>query len=344
MPFEISWQLLVASFDIMPSLILVWNYEIYYGIAVKNILVAIWLIGVIVNVVKLFYRHRQFTSVFRFKTEIKDENILNISEEIKKGINFKRRVGIYYIHPEYIPFPVAIGVFKQIIVLPLTYQFSNEELCYILKHELLHSKYHNVLLKALAMLISCLLWFNPVAYLFNKSIHEFFEYHVDYLTGGKSQDDQLAYAQCLIRLCRNAKVKEEGYNEGIKEVPFNVSRIIKRKRKSSFLKRIEVLLNHKQDNKMGRKIVFGILRFAIIFSFFVIFQAEYHAPYYTEELQSTVSENLVEVMEDSLTLTVNDAYILKSLDGNYYVYMDDMVFRLGVSIPENFVHLPVIIE
>jgi hypothetical protein len=195
------------------------------------------------------------------------------------------------------------------------------------------------------MFISCLLWFNPFAYLFNKSIDEFFEYHVDYLTGGKGQEDRLAYAQCLICICQKAEgTKEASYNKSTKEVPYYVSRIIKRKRKGSLAKRIDVLLNHKQDNKKGGKIVFGILRFAIIFSFFVIFQAEYRAPYYTEEKFHTIVSEVAVDAKEALTLTVDDAYILKGLDGNYYVHIGDITLELGDFIPDNFAHLPIILE
>ncbi len=57
--------------------------------------------------------------------------------------------------------PMLAGLICPVLLLP-DIQMSEETLRYILLHELIHYKRKDILLKALALLVSCLHWFNPL--------------------------------------------------------------------------------------------------------------------------------------------------------------------------------------
>jgi beta-lactamase regulating signal transducer with metallopeptidase domain len=57
--------------------------------------------------------------------------------------------------------PILVGIMTPRIILPIEMEFSNEQLEYIVKHEMVHIQRFDYLIKPLAFLVACLHWFNP---------------------------------------------------------------------------------------------------------------------------------------------------------------------------------------
>lgn len=130
---------------------------------------AIWLIGVIFF---LFYngiKHYQFIKmIFRWRETITDEQILLLMRNIRESLVISRHIDLY-ICP-YISSPMLIGLFHPQILLP-TADFSQEELHFILKHELVHYKRKDLWYKCLLLAATAMHWFNPAVYLMAKAIN-----------------------------------------------------------------------------------------------------------------------------------------------------------------------------
>ena len=63
--------------------------------------------------------------------------------------------------------PMVIGFLKPVLVLP-NCDYSEEELFFVLKHELIHIKRHDIYLKLLFVTANALHWFNPLIYIMQK--------------------------------------------------------------------------------------------------------------------------------------------------------------------------------
>lgn len=63
--------------------------------------------------------------------------------------------------------PMVIGFLKPTLVLP-NCDYSEEELFFVLKHELIHIKRHDIYLKLLFVIANALHWFNPLIYVMQK--------------------------------------------------------------------------------------------------------------------------------------------------------------------------------
>lgn len=63
--------------------------------------------------------------------------------------------------------PMMIGFLKPVLVLPDN-NFSEEELFFILKHELIHHKHHDIYFKLLFVTVNAIHWFNPLVYIMRK--------------------------------------------------------------------------------------------------------------------------------------------------------------------------------
>ena len=72
---------------------------------------------------------------------------------------------VYYLIPDGICGPCTVGFFRQKIVFPESFPMLHSEYDMVYKHEHSHLKNHDNLVKILCLLVLCLHWMNPVAYL-----------------------------------------------------------------------------------------------------------------------------------------------------------------------------------
>lgn len=75
--------------------------------------------------------------------------------------------------------PLIVGLMKPVLYLPQT-EIKEDELNYILLHELTHYRRHDLLYKWFAMLVSIIHWFNPFVYIVLRQIDEECEVSCDY--------------------------------------------------------------------------------------------------------------------------------------------------------------------
>ncbi|MCM1054587.1 MAG: M56 family metallopeptidase [Bacteroides sp.] len=74
--------------------------------------------------------------------------------------------------------PMAVGVFKPMLILP-NRDFSDNELRLILKHELTHIKHHDLPIKVIMILCGAVHWFNPFIRLFIRAAEQECELYCD---------------------------------------------------------------------------------------------------------------------------------------------------------------------
>ncbi len=66
--------------------------------------------------------------------------------------------------------PAGMGLFKSYIFLP-DYPYSKDELTWILKHELMHFKNKDILIKFLVLSVRIIYWFNPLVYVMSNKVN-----------------------------------------------------------------------------------------------------------------------------------------------------------------------------
>ena len=96
---------------------------------------------------------------------VKDRYILQQVRNISRKLQMKPKIRILrYREAES---PMVIGFLKPILVLP-DCDYSEEELFFILKHELIHIKRHDIYFKLLFVMANALHWFNPFIYMMQR--------------------------------------------------------------------------------------------------------------------------------------------------------------------------------
>lgn len=161
----------------------------------------IWLIGLIV--VLLYYTYFQGKFYLKVKNnmisvkDIRIEEILNnekVNLNITKDIKVKIVKGIYS--------PAIIGILNSIIIIP-EQEFSNNDLKWIFRHELVHFKRKDNVIKLLMIFSVALHWFNPLIYILRKFFNEQCELSCDEVVISESKTEDIKeYALLLVKSAR----------------------------------------------------------------------------------------------------------------------------------------------
>lgn len=181
-------------------------YTIYYTpegslLTPKNIgfflTVGVWIAGMLIRLGLYVQSYVKFRGlVLQTSSPIDDASITDIFETCKARIGIKRNVLL--LKGEIFDSPVAMGMSHPMVILP-DYHFDEVELTYIFEHELIHIKHRDVWKKIIGILISCIHWFNPFAYLLKNEIERWAELACDEeLAVDKTKEQRKAY--CLFIL------------------------------------------------------------------------------------------------------------------------------------------------
>ena len=116
-----------------------------------DIISKIWLVAIIIFAIY------QIISFWRGAHSIQNY----IFDKVEESDNNQ----VYYLIPDGICGPCTIGFFRQKIVFPESFPMLHSEYDMVYKHEHSHLKNHDNLVKLLCLLVLCVHWMNPVAYL-----------------------------------------------------------------------------------------------------------------------------------------------------------------------------------
>lgn len=162
------WKIVILSFVIPFSFMYIkkiekigmYGFDFYNTkliVFVTNWLMCIWLVVFIISIVKFVYQYINVYHAMKIKGK-PDDQIQEKVEIIAKKIGVKRKIQVVIL--DQIKIPMAYGVLKAKILLP-NIVYSEEELKYILYHELMHHKHRDLLWKLLENIIHCMYWFHP---------------------------------------------------------------------------------------------------------------------------------------------------------------------------------------
>ncbi|WP_315107811.1 M56 family metallopeptidase [Clostridium intestinale] len=162
----------------------------------------IWFIGLIAVLLYYTYFQGKFYSKIKNSmisiTEMKIEKILN---KERKALNITKDIRVRIVNG--ISSPALIGLFRATIILPKQ-EFSNKELSLIFRHELIHFKRKDNIIKLLMILGAAIHWFNPLIYLFRKLFNEQCELSCDEKVISESKiEDIKEYALLLVKSAKH---------------------------------------------------------------------------------------------------------------------------------------------
>lgn len=135
---------------------------------VSQIITGIWLVGgagTLIWNLTAHLRLRRFLK--RWAVPVRDPNILPLYNALGDELNLDRRPRLMTCPA--LAAPMLVGLFRPTLLLPQQ-PLSPKELEYTLLHELTHYRRRDIWLKALALWVRAVHWFNPLVWLMNRAI------------------------------------------------------------------------------------------------------------------------------------------------------------------------------
>ena len=126
----------------------------------------VWFVILLINLVLFIYMSISAYCICRYNFDDGESLAQTEFERIKDALGIKGKVSLVRNDSSRIKSPFATGVFNRRVVVPFVdEEYDKEELEIILYHELTHFKKHDLVFKALTILIVALQCYNPFAYL-----------------------------------------------------------------------------------------------------------------------------------------------------------------------------------
>lgn len=126
----------------------------------------IWFGGVLLFIGFHMFTYRYYKKrIVKGGAFLEDSHILHQVSSLLEELQIKHKIPV--IEYAEAASPMIIGFLRPILVLPKE-QYNGEELFFILKHELIHFKRHDVYFKLLLMVANAVHWFNPLIWIMQK--------------------------------------------------------------------------------------------------------------------------------------------------------------------------------
>lgn len=211
---------------------------------------AAWMCGVLALTLYNMRKYR-YLKVLRTCPQIKQSNYLELFEKLKKELGIGK--GVELLCDAGTGAAFTIGVFRRYVIMP-EQGLTDEEFCYILKHELIHVKRRDVGWRYLGLFVLLLHWFNPFVYLYVFVMTIFSEQSCDEMAiQDLNNAKRLQYGNLMLDMASENKTLKFRYgtyfNMGKKIIEWRVKNMVRVGNKKR-VKRVTGML-------LGAAILFG---------------------------------------------------------------------------------------
>lgn len=292
-PFEFPFTYSVRIYNLWYGLHSFLNHHelkiFHTNIDYMRLLPILWAIGSSGKLIHSFYTWKKTMRAVKKLPEAEDEDALKALKICNAA--FSNPAPVRLLMAPYISSPLIIGIRTPAIIIP-NLRLSEEEWCFIFRHELMHYYRGHLLLHLFFELLSDLYFWNPFLPILKKQFYRLLEFKADeevvsFLTAAHRID----YSECLLKVMRYETRKSRICVGGIS---FG---------SSGFTDRIKRILNTQQTSKtvgINCVILVGITALFML-SYTIILEPRYNLP------------------DDGFTMDASDTYFLSNEDGTYDV-------------------------
>ncbi|HAS92187.1 MAG TPA: hypothetical protein DCS12_08145 [Clostridiales bacterium] len=164
-----------------------------------EVLYLIYCIVVILYLVYIVFSYIGFLrDILRWSKFTSNNVIKTILTEEKKELNIRKNVQVFI--SKKVKSPMLVGLIKPILVLP-SENYTPDELRMILKHELVHFKRNDIIIKAILMVVSAVHWFNPAVHFMVKQANKDMEQSCDdYVLNDTDVEGKRFYCNIILKM------------------------------------------------------------------------------------------------------------------------------------------------
>lgn len=184
--------------------------QIFTAFATKvliTVAAGIWFLGAVLFLLYHIIMYMNFRRrLKRWSISVHNRQLQQQFDNLCEALRIKRRIRLVTCNQ--VASPILSGLIKPCIILP-SEQFTQEQLEFILKHELIHYKRHDLIYKCILLGANALHWFNPlIHYMVYLADNDIELYCDEKLIGGNSLTYRENYCMTLLQIM-TGKVKEK---------------------------------------------------------------------------------------------------------------------------------------
>ncbi len=276
------------------------------GQSLWQIVAAVWIAGILIFLAYHVIKHCRFLKLTsRWSENVTDEQTLTLFRNLEAQMGLTDHINLQVC--DSIGSPMLIGFVRPCILLPKA-EFAEEELRFILKHELVHYKRKDLWYKCLILIANAVHWFNPFVYLMAKAIDVQCELSCDEeVVRGTGADTRQYYCETIISVIRYQSKRKTalsshfyGGKKGMKDRIFSIMDMSKK--------------------KAGLSILCGVIIFT--FGMFFAFSAKAE----TQEPPTSIRKEIQEIR----TVSPDSTFAYKFLP-DPEIYLMYSAFGIGIS-------------
>lgn len=314
-PFEFSFEYTIIDTHFLPNIFLFLYTPIIesnmFNVYVYHIFLFAWICGI------ALFGYRTIEAYLKFKNLLNKEPCVN-NKEVKELIHsverlYRNPTEFNVIRTSWTSVPLLFGILKPTIVLPQI-ELNDEELGYIIRHEISHYHHYDLWIKLFTELIVIIYWWNPLVYLLRQQIDKILEIRVDTaVTKQMCEAEKIRYLECLLAIAKG------NMHSSINSfaLPFD-SRTV-----SALSQRFHIVLNrtYQQKSVIQNSIMFITIVFILALMSSVVIEPYSIAP---GDQQETVE------------LTADTSYLVVNANGGYDVYLNNEYLATVSEIKDSY--------
>lgn len=307
-PFETSYSIVLRSPTILTTIYTAYSSTVL-GYEVSTIVHLVICLGILAS---LFLLIKNFYQLYQLSVNsvnmTSHQQIKAILTKITAKYDYDRDIKILF--NDKISTPFVFGYIKPTIYIP-DIKYNENELRYIIEHELVHFLHKDLWVKLIIQLICAIYWWNPFIYLLRAIVSHSLELKCDsYICRDLSIGEKKAYLHTIMHIL---EASTNNANTLLATSSFG-----NKAPSSSLIQRFELVFDYESKLNCYKKlpIIFSLILFLVTYS--IIIQPEY-----------TPSNNdYLETSGDVFVITPDTSYILKKSDGYYLYSVNNELYKL----------------
>lgn len=288
-------------------------------------LFVVWAVGTTIVLIRSLHSYSQFRRMIR-KAEIvvNDQSYVQL-ERAQRRVNYHRK-GLSLLQSKEISSPATFGIFHPSIIIPSSFIESapEEQLYFILLHELVHQKRKDALQNYLLMGISIVNWFNPISYLMMKQARKDREISCDQAVMRVLDDEDIFFYGSTLLDCadRNGNSYLLGFSD----------------KRSELKQRIELISSFKHSSTKKLAIRFGLISILVAGLFLLVPQARTEEKDQLSKQHMTIeqkSDPLFDKNDDNSLVIYDEAgarYLTYNQAGGHTRYSPDSTYKIWSAL------------
>lgn len=303
--FELPFTSIIPSYRLLPAM--QWAVREPFGVfpfSLRDLFALIWAAGTLVLLIRLVLQISQQNEAIGHLRRHADPSATAIAEALRQETKISGRCAVVTLSG--LDSPAVYGFFSPTVLLP-EMEFSEEQLRYILLHELSHFANRDAWLKLVMSVFQALFWWNPLVYFMDKRLSYILELRCDACAADKLTTKQRTeYADTVLSVVKQAYSR----SKSSPEYAFSLGGTFRRK---ELISRMNLLLSPGlMQKKLSPVLVAAALLLTLLSYSFVVQPAGYPPE---EDLVGTFEPNF------------ENAYILHTVEGSYELYVDGKLFQ-----------------